>query len=577
MIRPGEATLNWPEDFTLDDGIYSPETTKPFPYCDGEERESRMLRELLDVTDRSTLSRELRAMAVDWPSRYHFSPRRSNLLRPIQLRSGARVLEVGCGCGALTRYLGESNLDVLALEGNAQRARISAARTADLENVTVVAADFNDVRFAQKFDHVVLVGVLEYAAEFDDGPTPHESLLNRCRQLLSPAGSLILAIENRFGLKYFAGIAEDHTGHPYMGVNGGYVNGGPKTFTYCELQDMLQGAGFTATRTLTPSPDYKLVRNVVDFGQVPEGARETVAQMTASSTYEDLQIIAPPAFSIERALSTAARDGLGLPLGNSFLFLAGTSAADIDSLTIPGEFAWHYALERAPGTTKATVLVARADGLYSRQANLDTGQGPRARSLTQTCVDGPLLKGKSVWLQLLSIVNTSGWDCAEVARALTPWMKSLCGTWQTRTQASWGEAPIGDLFDATPYNAFSAPDGVVTFFDLEWSLDEDVPLGLIVLRGILFSLDMLGSCEAPTQGSPELLGDFAKEIANTLLHSQEIPYQLPSGDSFLQWLAAVQSAASGMPVSGSRHWLEKLWTKPLPVRIRPARVAMLEM
>jgi len=363
-----------------------------------------------------------------------------------------------------------------------------------------------------------------------------------------------------------------------MGVNGGYSTRGPKTFTYDELQALLRAAGFMATRALTPSPDYKLVRNVVDYDRVPDEARETVAQMAASNTYEDLQILAPPTFSIEQALATSARDGLGLRLGNSFLFLASDSEAAVNSLTLPGDFAWHYALERAPGSTKVTILENRGDGLYSRQANLDAGQGPRSGHLTQTCVDGRLLDGRSVWLQLLTIVNTSGWNVVEVAQTLVPWLEALRKTRQNRPVCNDGEMCVGDLFDATPYNAFVTPDGVVRFFDLEWSLDEDTPLVFIVLRGILFSLDMLGSCESPSEGAPMLLGDMAEAITSALLgSSHETAFVLPSGDAFLQWLAGVQAAASGAPVAVSRLALEELWTKPLPARIRPARVAMLEM
>ena len=81
------------------------------------------------------LESELAAAIRDWPSQYHLDAARANLLRPIAPASGATVLEIGAGCGAITRFLGETGATVLALEGSLARARIAASRCRDLDNV----------------------------------------------------------------------------------------------------------------------------------------------------------------------------------------------------------------------------------------------------------------------------------------------------------------------------------------------------------------------------------------------------------------------------------------------------------
>ena len=54
---------------------------QPFPYSDGQASEERLLQVLTEAADLSTMSRELVTKITDWPSEYHLSPQRHNLLR----------------------------------------------------------------------------------------------------------------------------------------------------------------------------------------------------------------------------------------------------------------------------------------------------------------------------------------------------------------------------------------------------------------------------------------------------------------------------------------------------------------
>ena len=68
-----------------------------------------------------------------------------------------RVLEVGCGCGAITRFLGENFDDVVSVEGSLNRARLARLRTRDLPGVTILCAPFQEIRFSRKFDVVFCI------------------------------------------------------------------------------------------------------------------------------------------------------------------------------------------------------------------------------------------------------------------------------------------------------------------------------------------------------------------------------------------------------------------------------------
>ena len=57
---------------------------------------------------------------------------------------------------------------------------------------------------------ILLVGVLEYAAVFDQRDNAALALLQQARSFLKAEGFLVLALENKLGLKYFAGVPEEH-------------------------------------------------------------------------------------------------------------------------------------------------------------------------------------------------------------------------------------------------------------------------------------------------------------------------------------------------------------------------------
>jgi hypothetical protein len=159
-------------------GVYVSSAAKDdFGYSDGAEHEDFILAALASTRDVSLYSEELRSMIKDWPSEYHFSMERHNLLRHVIIRPEMSILELGCGCGAITRQLGESGAKVTAVEGSLRRARSAAARCRDLENVKVYCSNFQDVEFTEKYDLVTLIGFSNTALSISNQKTQLKSVL----------------------------------------------------------------------------------------------------------------------------------------------------------------------------------------------------------------------------------------------------------------------------------------------------------------------------------------------------------------------------------------------------------------
>ena len=190
--------LNAPYQLDPTSGLWARDGYGGIPYTDGIEIENHLYELVQSAQDRSVLSSQMRALCTDWVTTYHFSGVRANLLRPFEAElQGALTLEIGAGCGAITRYLAEAGAEVLALEGSPRRARIAKSRTEGLSNVTLLTDNFDHFETDLRFDVITLIGVLEYAGRFVQGANPTVAMLEKVRRLLKPNGRLIIAIENQ--------------------------------------------------------------------------------------------------------------------------------------------------------------------------------------------------------------------------------------------------------------------------------------------------------------------------------------------------------------------------------------------
>ena len=98
-------------------------TSSEISWRDGSEERIKNI--LLSADDRSSASDFLASNITDWPTRYHFDRRRTNILRPINFHPQMRVLDVGAGTGVMSRYMAEKGVSVTALEGDEMRAELA--------------------------------------------------------------------------------------------------------------------------------------------------------------------------------------------------------------------------------------------------------------------------------------------------------------------------------------------------------------------------------------------------------------------------------------------------------------------
>lgn len=194
-----------------------------------------------------------------WPILYHLSDIRENLVEWLPISDKMDVLEIGSGCGGITSILSKKAGNVTCVELSEKRSLINAYRNKEKDNIEILLGNFQSVEpELGKYDVITLIGVLEYAKMYIKSANPFLEMIKTVRKHIKHNGILVIAIENKMGIKYWNGASEDHTGKMYSGLNDYTNKENVRTFSKNELEGMLQKSGFKKNMFYYPLPDYKL-------------------------------------------------------------------------------------------------------------------------------------------------------------------------------------------------------------------------------------------------------------------------------------------------------------------------------
>lgn len=248
-----------------------------------------------------------------WPILYHFSHVRKNVIEWLPMTGEEHVLEIGAGPGAITGALAEKAKDVTCIDLSRKRSLINAFRNRRYDNIRILVGNFQDIAgsLEEKFDLITLIGVFEYAQFSIHSKQPFLDYLLEIRRLLAPGGRVVIAIENRLGLKYWAGATEDHTGIYFEGLEGYPTTDYVRTFSRPELEKLFDQAGFRKRQFYYPYPDYKLPERIYSDRCLPHPGE--LNRNLQNFDRERLQL-----FSEEKVYDTLIESGLYPLYSNSY-------------------------------------------------------------------------------------------------------------------------------------------------------------------------------------------------------------------------------------------------------------------
>lgn len=280
-------------------------------YSDGDVEE-----EILKICESGRPLVEVLMEGQDWPILYHLSDIRENILDWYDFNPDASLLEIGAGCGALTGLFCRAVKKVVGVDLSKRRCTINATRNGAKGNLELLVGNFEDIDFHEQYDYVTLIGVLEYSGYYiSDSDNPYRTMLKKVKSLLKPGGKLFIAIENKFGLKYFAGASEDHTGGIFDGIANYQKGEKVYTFSRPEISVLLGSVGFSHNEFYYPMPDYKLPKMIYSDKHLP--APGTLKYHTGAFDRERFHF-----FDERITYDRLIKDGQFAYFANSFLIIS---------------------------------------------------------------------------------------------------------------------------------------------------------------------------------------------------------------------------------------------------------------
>ena len=475
-------------------------------YADGSE--TQLLKIIDAIKDRSTFSEEFMPHMKSWATEYHFSRKRHLVLRPFEIKPGHKVLELGSGCGAITRYLAELGAEVTAVEGELSRAKVAAKRCEGYENVKFLVDDLTSLRLEEKYDWVLLIGVLEYSEKY--GVTANKPLeyLNLVKRHLEENGTLLVAIENKLGIKYLNGAGEDHNGKLFYGPQDLYADRDVTTWGKSELSQYLVAAGFDNIKFFTAFPDYKLPKAIFseNVDTVYNFRPEELLHYSRSLDYRGANT---RNYDESLVMGSLRKNRLFTEFGNSFVIAASVETPS-PVASKSDNIGYYYSVDRKREFCAQTVFnlnLASKNISVSRRLIGKRSEFESEATTPEVTNDNTFairhridadnteyIQGELLGQRFSKAVLRR--DMENICNLLTSWKDLLLDTFQLycsdsrerlRTEGLLGRELRsvmidGEALDAGLHNVIIGESS--QFFDLEWSVEEPIPFAWVLIRNI---------------------------------------------------------------------------------------------
>lgn len=376
-----------------------------------------------------------------------------------------------------------------------------------------------------------------------------EERLLEARHRIGHDGVVLLALPNRFGLRFWAGCPEPATGRLFTTLAGPDETGATGQGRFVSRRELVLALDRTGLEALewyiaVPDPHETGTSGSLLSEHLVAAAPDLAADLAWARPSADRQRPRLDLFAEALVGRELARAGLFMEFGSHFLVAAASKRGRASESTWPRlrprprEAGWHYAAGRREPIE--TVFELGPEGVLVTKRRLDASRpvdlgefrwtpGPRA----------PLALGEPFRLRLQADLATP--RGAQFLEDLDAFFAAAAQRFRPAGEGRFN----GEALDALVTNATRTSDGEFHYFDLEWCAQGGVPVSWWILRNVAACLEMFGP-RLPRSATgaelyallchracvpPELEADLAREAAfAVLVRSDETndPLALPA-------------------------------------------------
>ena len=382
---------------------------------------------------------------------------------------------------------------------------------------------------------------MEYSCLFSNSEDEPSRTLKQIYSLLKDNGSLIIAIENKLGLKYFAGYKEDHLGKSMYGIENRYQKKGVKTFGKLEIEKLLKANEYKINTFLFPFPDYKFPTSIISEEGLKNNSFDP-SYMISTASEKDNQKHTTLSFEQIYTWQNIYNNGLVQDLSNSFLIIS--QKKEDQSFIDKNLLAFHYRSNREVNERKELIFRKNNKNkilVYEFNINQSKKYGllnnvQEIKSLKET----NFIEGKPLLFVLIDIIKKDEWSLDEIKELFRKFKFFVYKYKDGENFANNIRKPHDfkiekRLIDATFWNVILKPDGEFELFDLEYVNTEDLYFTFLLFRNLYYLKDFIPRFGNKRNNKINTWGHFSKEIFKSLdlkLTNSQIRYFIKKEKKF---------------------------------------------
>ena len=179
---------------------------------------------------------------------------RKNIISWYEFKENASILDLNPNFGEITGFLCDSAKDVTAISDSKTKGIAISNRLISKKNLEVIVGSLENIKIEKTFDYVVIIG--------EENQNRFLEKLKFAKQKLNPQGKILASFDNKFGMKYWAGIKEN------LKEQYASILGQTDKISLASVEDFLEASNLKL-KIYYPLPDYKITNVIFSDEYLP--------------------------------------------------------------------------------------------------------------------------------------------------------------------------------------------------------------------------------------------------------------------------------------------------------------------